>query len=102
MAHRIVIPATKSKSTKTSEALDVAARYLLYKRYDASRGTTTASSWQSVRSLGEPAATVGRAVERGWVVIRDDGNKRKAKARAKELWAALTEEGRAVARKGFR
>ena len=101
MANRFVIPIAKGKSSRTSEGLDVAARYLVYKLYDASRGTTTASSWQSVRALGEVAATVGRAVERGWVVIRDEG-KGKAKAKTKDLWASLTEEGRAVARKGLR
>src|SRR5690242_7799596 len=108
MISRLVLP-TK-KLTKTSEGLDVAARYFVYKLYDASRGTSTASSWQSVRNLGESAATVTRAVERGWVVIsaakpaasRDEGNKGKAKAKAKELWAALTEEGRVIARKGLR
>jgi hypothetical protein len=101
MARRTVIPPS-NKPAKTSEVLDVAARYLLYKLYDASRGTSTAPSWHSVRSLGEAAATVGRAVERGWVVIRDEGNKGNAKAKAADLWAALTEEGRAVARKGLR
>jgi hypothetical protein len=101
MVRRTVIPPS-NKPAKTSEALDVAARYLLYKLYDASRGTSTASSWHSVRSLGEAAATVSRAVERGWVVIRDDSNTGKAKAKAADLWAALTEEGRAVARKGLR
>jgi hypothetical protein len=101
MISRIVIPTAKTK-LKTSEGLDVAARYLVYKLFDASRGTSTAPSWQSVRALGEAAATVARAVERGWVVLRDDGNKRKAKAKTKDLWAALTEEGRAVARKGLR
>lgn len=65
--------------TRTSEALDVAARYLLYKLHDLKR--------------------VSRAVERGWVVIRNDGNKGRAKAKAKDLWATLTEEGRAVARR---
>jgi hypothetical protein len=97
MVRRTVIPPS-NKPAKTSEALDVAARYLLYKLYDASSGPGTASSWQSVRALGEEAATVSRAVERGWVVIRDDSSKGKAKQR----WAALTEEGRAVARKGLR
>jgi hypothetical protein len=69
MVGRVFIPITKSKPTRTSEAPDVAARYLVYKLHDASRGTSTASSWQSVRALGEAAATVARAVERGWVVI---------------------------------
>jgi hypothetical protein len=101
VSKRFVIPTAKN-STKAREGLDVAARYLVYKLYDASRGTSTASPWQSVRALGEAAATVSRAIERGWVVIRDDGNKGKAKAKAKERWAALTEVGRAVARKGLR
>jgi hypothetical protein len=111
MISRIVIPTAKTK-LKTSEGLDVAARYLVYKLYDASRGTSTAPSWQSVRALGEAAATVARAVERGWVVIRhgeaaairhEGSSKGKAKARSKDdLWAALTEEGRGLARKGLR
>ena len=101
MVSRLVIPSAKSSPARTGEAADVAARHFVYKLYDAARGASTASSWQSVRLLGEAAATVSRAVERGWVVIRDDG-KGKAKAKAKELWAALTEEGRAVARKGLR
>ena len=101
MTNRFIIPTAKSKSSRTSEGLDVAARYLVYKLYDASTGTPTASSWQPVRALGELAATVGRAVERGWVVTRDEG-KGKAKAKAKDLWASLTEEGRAMARKGLR
>ena len=95
MRRSVAIRPASSKAP-ISEALDIAARYFLYKLYDASRGGT-ASSWQSVRPLGEAAATVSRAVERGWVVIRDEG-----KGRTKEAWAALTEEGRAVARKGLR
>jgi hypothetical protein len=102
VSKRFVIPTAKSKSLRTSEGLDVAARYLLYKLHDLSRGTSAAPSWQSVEALGEASATVDRAVERGWVVIRDNGNKGKAKAKVKERWAALTEEGRAVARKGLR
>lgn len=101
MVSRLVIRTAKSRTNTRGEGLDVAARFLLYKLYDASKATRTAPSWQSVRSLGEAAATVSRAVERGWVVIRDD-NKGKAKAKAKDLWAALTEDGRAIARKGFR
>jgi len=97
MVRRTVIPPS-NKPARTGEVLDVAARYLLYKLYDASKATSPAPSWHSVRSLGEEAATIGRAVERGWIVIRDEGNKGKAK----ERWAALTDEGRAVARKGLR
>ena len=85
-----------SSKAPTGEALDVAARHFVYKLFDGSRGSTVLS-WQAVRLLGEVAATVSRAAERGWVVIRDDG-----KGRAKERWAALTQAGRAVARKGSR
>ena len=81
--------------------MDVAARHFVYKLYDASRGSAV-RPWQSVRVLGEVTATVGQAVERGWVIIRDEGTKGKAKAKPKELWAALTDEGRAVGRKGLR
>jgi hypothetical protein len=95
VSKRFVIPTAKNKPPRTGEGLDVAARYLLYKLYDATRATSPAPSWHSVRSLGEAAATVSRAVERGWIVIRDEG-----KGQAKERWAALTEEGRTVARKG--
>jgi hypothetical protein len=101
MVSHLVIPTARNRTNTKGEALDVAARFLLYKLYEAARGTGTAPSWQSVQSLGEAAATVSRAVERGWVVIRDD-NQGKAKAKAKDLWAALTAEGRAVARKGLR
>ena len=85
-----------SSKAPASEALDVAARHFIYKLYDASRGSTVLS-WQAVHLLGEVATTVSRAVDRGWVVVREDG-----KGRAKELWAALTQEGRVVARKGLR
>jgi hypothetical protein len=94
--NRFVIPAAKSKLPRTGDASDVAARHFVYKLYEASKGST-ASFWHSVRVLGEVAPTGGRAAERGWVVLREEG-----KGRAKELWAALTEEGRAVARKGLR
>ena len=91
----MVIPRAKSKAASTGDALDVAARHFVYKLYDATRRTMV--SWQAVHLLGEVAATVSRAVERGWVVIRQEG-----KGRTKELWAALTEEGRAVGRRGLR
>jgi hypothetical protein len=96
MAKVFIIARNKSKSAGTSEALDVAARHLVFKLYDAARDSR-ASSWQPVRGLGEVAATASRAVERGWVVVRNEGN-----GRTKELWAALTQEGRAVGRKGLR
>jgi hypothetical protein len=103
VSKHFVIPTAKTKPLRAaSGALDVAARYLVYKLYDASKGANPASPWQSVRALGEATATVSRAIELGWLVIRDDGTAEKLTARAKDLWAALTEEGRAVARKALR
>ena len=90
-----LIPAAKSKPTHTSEAVDVAARYFVYKLYDATRSSPV--SWHPIRAFKEAAATVSRAVERGWVVVRAEGA-----GRAKQTYAALTDEGRAVARKGLR
>jgi hypothetical protein len=85
----------RNKPAKTSEALDVAARYLVYKLYDAARANP--ALWQSVPLLGETATTVSRAVDLGWVIIRDERT-----GRLIERYAALTDPGRMVARKGLR
>lgn len=91
----MVIRRSQSKAP-IGDALDVAARHFVYKLFDATRGSAP-SAWQAVRIFGEAAATVSRAVERGWVVTRHEGE-----GRASGRWAALTEEGRAVGRKGLR
>jgi hypothetical protein len=91
-----VIPrSAKSKPNRTGEAIDIAARYLVYKLFDATGGNM--ALWHPVRMLREAAKTVSRAAERGWVVIRDDGD-----GRVKGQSAALTEEGRLLARKSLR
>ena len=92
--HRAV-PPRKSKPPRTAEALDVAARYFVYKLYVPGKALT--ESWHPLSSLGEAATTVARAVERGWVTLREVGQ-----GRARERYAALTDEGRQVARKGLR
>jgi hypothetical protein len=84
---------TKSAASTTVEAIDVAARHLVYKLYEATNGQPGA--WQVVGKIGERPATVARAVQRGWVVVRDDGVG-KGKVRS----ASLTGEGRLLARKG--
>jgi hypothetical protein len=92
----VVIPrAAKSTSARTAEAIDIAARFFVYKLFDATGGDM--ALWHRVRMLREAAKTVSRAAERGWVVVRDDGD-----GRAKEQSAALTEEGRLLARKSLR
>ena len=97
--HRSVLSQTfipKSKGTskvvKTRDGADVAARYFVYKLYEATDGQPM--QWQLLHGMGESAATISRAVERGWVVLQD--------LRGKPLdgKAALTDEGRRLARKG--
>jgi hypothetical protein len=93
--HR-VSPPRKSKPPRTAEALDVAARYFLYKLYDATNRQPGA--WQVLgKMIGESRETVSRAVERGWVVVRDE-----AVGKVKVRSGMLTEEGRQVARRGLR
>jgi hypothetical protein len=89
-------PRAKSQTSRTtSEAIDIAARYFVYKLYDATGGNM--ALWHPVRTLQEAAATVSRAVERGWVVVRDE-----VVGKAKQRSAALTEVGRLLARKALR
>ena len=87
--------ATKKATSKTADALDIAARYFVYKLHVP--GNAMTESWQPVSTLGEAAVTVGRAVELGWVTLRELGQ-----GSTRERYAALTDEGRQVARKGFR
>jgi len=84
------------RTSKTTDALDIAARYLAYKLY-VPGPYPTAEPWQPLSTLGEASATVARAVERGWVTLREVGQ-----GKAKERYAALTEEGRVLARKRLR
>jgi hypothetical protein len=50
--------------------------------------------WVALHGLGESAATISRAVERGWVILQEE------RRRPLERKAALTDEGRRLARKG--
>jgi hypothetical protein len=91
-----VIPKSTKKATpKTAEPLDIAARYLVYKLYVPGQAIT--GFWQPLSMIGEAAATVGRAVERGWIVLREEGE-----GTTKERYVALTDEGRVLARKSLR
>jgi hypothetical protein len=86
------IPAAKRNSFKTIGAIDVAAKYLVYKQYEATDGQLM--RWATLRGMGELRATVERAVERGWVILEG------ASGKLLERKAALTDEGRRLARKG--
>jgi hypothetical protein len=73
-----------------SEAVDSAARNLLYKLYDATAGRPGA--WQVLGNTEERLETVARAVARGWIIIRDDRI-----GRIKVQSGLLTREGRRLA-----
>ena len=85
-------PTTKTKPRRTGEVVDVAARYFVYELYDATSGHVGA--WKVLRDNGQVQATVARAVERGWAIVRDDGTNVQS--------ASLTEEGRRMARRSLR
>jgi hypothetical protein len=84
--------APKAPPKATRDALDVAARYFVYKLYDATRREPM--QWVALKGIDEASATIARAVERGWVVLQELSRK------PLERKAALTDEGRRLARKG--
>ena len=91
--HRSVLSQTfipKSKGTskvvKTRDGADVAARYFVYKLYEATDGQPM--QWQVLLGMGESAVTISRAVERGWVILQGVGGK------PLDRKAALTGDGR--------
>ena len=69
-----------------------AAKYFVYKLYEDTDGQPM--RWATLRGMGELRATVERAVERGWVVLEGTSGK------LLESNAALTDEGRRLARRG--
>ena len=86
-----VATSKKGGVTKQAEtALDIAALYFVYELYDATDGQRM--PWQVLCGMGESAASIARAVERGWVVLQDSSG------RPLERRAALTDEGRRLAR----
>jgi hypothetical protein len=95
MANRTFnIPKSKSTPTrvKIADTIDVAARYFVYKLYEATDGQPKV--WGTLRGMGELRATIARAVERGWVILEG------ASGKPLERKAALTDEGRRLARRG--
>ena len=76
--------------TKILDATEVAARLFVYKLYDTADG----QRWSVLHGMGESAATISRAVERGWVILQEESR------RPLERKVALTDEGRRLARKG--
>ena len=82
----------RAKVIKIRDGTEVAARHFVYKLYDTSDGE--AKKWQLLHGLGESAATISRAVERGWVILQE------VRGKPLDRKASLTDEGRRLARKG--
>jgi len=85
----------KVKPSRPTAAVDVAARYLVYKIFDAISGTP--QTWRPLRDIDEKAETLARAVERGWVVVH---NHQREYGHAVRI-VALTDEGRRMARRNL-
>ena len=85
------------KAIKVASPTDVAARYFVYKLYEATDGQPKV--WGTLRGMGELRATVERAVERGWVILEDESATARG-GKPLQRNAALTDEGRRLARRG--
>ena len=90
------IPKSKTKPRTPVDAENVRAKHLVYRLFEETNGLPGA--WQVLRKIGDRPETVARAAERGWLVVREDGVNGRSKAQS----AALTDEGRLLARKGMR
>jgi hypothetical protein len=94
---RIVVP-RRAKPPQTAEALDIAARYLVYKLYVPRSAATEPS--RPLSTLGEAATTVARAVPSGRVWLGDPARRRAGKD--KRALRSVDHAGRQVARKALR
>jgi hypothetical protein len=89
-------PTGKPKVMNSLDAIDVAARYFVYKLYEATGGQPM--QWATLRGMDESRATVARAIERGWVILQPPIAARGGKPLERN--AALTGDGRRLARRG--
>ena len=85
----------KGKAKRPAAAVDIAARYLVYKIFDAISGTP--ETWRPLRDIEEKVETLARAVERGWVVVLEHQQEGRPAVRV----VALTDEGRRMARRSL-
>jgi hypothetical protein len=90
MSKPFFVSSSRSKPSRPVEAVDIAARHLVYKVFEAT--DRVQGAWQVLGEIGERPATVKRAVERGWMITRETG---------KRMSASLTNEGRLLARKAL-
>ena len=80
------------KLAETVDATEIATRYFVHKLFDATAGQPM--RWATLRGMYESRAAIALAVERGWVILWGTSGK------PLELKAALTDEGRRLARRG--
>ena len=78
---------------RSAEGIDIAARYLVYNLFEATRGAQ--QEWRALREFCEEEEIVARAMERGWVVVFI--HRRGAKGTIPVV--ALTDKGRRMARR---
>jgi hypothetical protein len=89
---------TGKPKVMTLDAIDVAAKYFVYKLYEATRGQPM--QWAPLRGMDESRATVARAIERGWVILQPRIAAPGVGGKPLGRNAALTGDGRRLARKG--
>jgi hypothetical protein len=80
------------------DAIDVAARYFVYKLYEATGGQPM--HWAALRGMDESRATVARAIEHEWVILQPRIAAPGVGGKPLGRNAALTGDGRRLARKG--
>ena len=85
----------KGKLKRTTDVVDIAARYLVYKVFDAISGTP--ETWRPLGDIDEKIEILTRAVERGWVMVLEHQQEGRPTVRV----VALTDEGRRMARRSL-
>ena len=89
---------TGKPKVMTLNAIDVAARYFVYKLYKATGGQSM--QWATLRGMDESRATVARAIERGWVILQPRIAAPGVGGKPLERKAALTGDGAAAGAQG--
>ena len=85
----------EGRPRRPTEAVDIAARYLVYKIFDAISGTP--ETWRPLGDIDEKIEILTRAVERGWVMVLEHQQEGRPTVRV----VALTDEGRRMARRSL-
>ena len=85
----------EGRPRRPTEAVDIAARYLVYKIFDAISGTP--ETWRPLGDIDEKIEILTRAVERGWAMVLEHQQEGRPTVRV----VALTDEGRRMARRSL-